>query len=219
MQKADFQSMIAGLKAKYVVEDGEAQLVPHAPSYAEIRLSKFPERYRNLTFADFRFHGTPEQMASQRKLVAFLKAGKPAVMYGNNGAGKTMLAFCAIREQLMAGRDAEYATMKDIIDLVKNCWSNGTSELRVIERYVRPDYLVIDELDKGYGSETEFLNIFAIVNRRYNDRKTTVLISNASRADVDVVVGKSVVDRIGEDGVMAPMTWDSYRPIIAKEGK
>ena len=71
MHKADFQSMIAGLKAKYVVEDGEAQLVPHAPSYAEIRLSKFPERYRNLTFADFRFHGTPEQMASQRKLVAF----------------------------------------------------------------------------------------------------------------------------------------------------
>ena len=69
------------MKVKYVHEDGDSVL----------RRSPFPERYRNLTFADFRFHGTPEQMASQRKLVAFLKAGKPAVMYGNNGAGKTML--------------------------------------------------------------------------------------------------------------------------------
>lgn len=219
MHKADFQSMIAGLKTKYHVENGDADLVPHAPSYAEIRLARFPERYRNLSFADYRLHGTPEQRATQKSLIACLKAGKPVVMFGNNGTGKTMLAYCAIREQLLAGKDAEYTTMKDIIDLVKGCWSNGVSDLRVIERYTRPDYLVIDELDKGYGSETEFLNIFAIVNRRYNDRKTTVLISNASRADVDVVVGKSVVDRIGEDGVMAPMTWDSYRPIIAKEDR
>ena len=68
----------------------------------------------------------------------------------SNGAGKTCLR-SAPSVNNMAGRDAEYATMKDIIDLVKNCWSNGTSGFG--NRAVRQTRTWSSELDKGYGSD------------------------------------------------------------------
>ena len=83
--------------------------------------------------------------------------------------------------------------------------------LRIIDKYVGYDYLVIDEMDKSYGSATEFLNIFRIVNGRYNAEKPTVLITNASTDDVIEIVGRSAYERIVEDGTAVKMDWDSYR--------
>lgn len=211
MDKVDFRRMVEGLRAKYSVTDGEAVLVPPVPSALEVKLNWFPKRYQLVTFSSYRFYGTAEQMSRQKKLVDCLRNGRPVVMYGNNGTGKTMLAFCAIRQQLMLGKDAVYTTLTDVVDGIKNCFSANINPIRVVDQYVKPDYLVIDEIDKGYGTETEFLNIFRIVNGRYNEKKSTVLISNASKDDVIKVVGQGAFDRIAEDGVVAFMDWPSYR--------
>ena len=215
-QNTDFRSMIENLKRKYeespVPEDGTAAIIaPVSITLEELRLSRFPERYKDVTFESYRFYGTVEQQDRQRKLIDHLRRGKSVVMYGNNGTGKTMLAFCAIREQILLGSEAVYASMADIVDEVKQGFSDNIASSRIVDKYIGYDYLVIDEMDKAYGTPTEFLSIFKIINGRYVTRRPTVLISNASDSEVIDIIGKSSFERVVEDGAKVNMNWESYR--------
>jgi DNA replication protein DnaC len=174
-------------------------------------ISKFPKRYQEASFEAYEFYGTVEQQERQRRLVQFLQEGKSVVMYGNNGTGKTMLAFASIRDKIVKGMSTRYVSLLDVIDEIKDTFSTGVSPLRIVEKYIGYDYLVIDEMDKSYGTPTEFINIFRILNGRYMDKKPTVLITNASKDDVISIVGRSSYERIVEDGTAVNMNWDSYR--------
>lgn len=174
-------------------------------------ISKFPKRYQDASFEAYELYGTVEQQERQRRLVQFLQEGKSVVMYGNNGTGKTMLAFASIRDKIVKGMSTRYVSLLDVIDEIKDTFSTGVSPLRIVEKYIGYDYLVIDEMDKSYGTPTEFINIFRILNGRYMDKKPTVLITNASKDDVISIVGRSSYERIVEDGTAVNMNWDSYR--------
>lgn len=214
--RTNFRSMIDELKRKYqenpVPEDGADSLVQQHPiALDELRLARFPERYKDATFEGYRFYGTDAQKAAQRRLVECLRRGLPVVMYGNNGTGKTHLAYASMRNQILQGKEAVYASLTDIIDEIKQGFSNNVPTARIVDKYIGYDYMVIDEMDKAYGTPTEFLNIFKIVNGRYMTKRPTVLISNASKDDVMEIVGKSSFERIGEDGIAVHMDWPSFR--------
>lgn len=214
--KANFRNIIDELKRKYqedpMPEDGTpATVAPVTITLSELRISHFPERYKDATFEGYRFYGTEAQQAAQGRLVECLRRGLPVVMYGNNGTGKTHLAYASMRNQILQGKEAVYASLTDIIDEIKQGFSENIPTARIVDKYVGYDYLVIDEMDKSYGTQTEFLNIFKIVNGRYMTKRPTVLISNASKDDVMAIVGKSSFERIGEDGIAVYMDWKSFR--------
>lgn len=213
----DFRKFIDEMKIKYeameTIEDDEvvAKDLDLPITLTDLRLAQFPERYKDSSFDSYLFYGTDEQQAAQKRLVECLRRGLPVVMYGNNGTGKTHLAYSAMREQILKGNEAVYASLTDIVDEIKLGFSENIPTSRIVDKYVGYDYLVIDEMDKSYGSPTEFLNIFKIVNGRYMAKRPTVLISNASKDDVMEIVGKSSFERIGEDGLAVHMDWPSFR--------
>jgi len=214
--RTDFRNFIGELKRKYqenqVPEDGKPATVASVPiTIEELRISHFPERYKDASFDGYLFYGTDAQKAAQRRLVECLRRGLPVVMYGNNGTGKTHLAYASMRNQILQGKEAVYASLTDIIEEIKQGFGNNVPTSRILDKYICYDYLVIDEMDKAYGSPTEFLNIFKIVNGRYMAKLPTVLISNASKEDVMEIVGKSSFERIGEDGIAVHMDWPSFR--------
>lgn len=222
----DFRKFIDEMKTKYeameTIEDDKAVAkdLDLPITLTSLRLAQFPQRYKDSSFDSYLFYGTEEQRATQKRLVECLRRGLPVVMYGNNGTGKTHLAYSAMREQILMGNEAVYASLTDIVDEIKLGFSDNIPTSRIVDKYVGYDYLVIDEMDKSYGSPTEFLNIFKIVNGRYMAKRPTVLISNASKEDVMEIVGKSSFERIGEDGLAVHMDWPSFRiRSVAKDAR
>jgi DNA replication protein DnaC len=181
-------------------------------SAIDVRLNLFPPRYRDAQFSKYELVGTEEQKSKQVKLIQYLRGMNSVIMYGNNGTGKTLLAYASMRDKIEKGYSPIYITFLDLMTIIKESYgTNGASPIRLIEEYKRCDYLVIDEIDKSYGTTNEFLILNQIVNARYSNRKPMVLISNSGTTDIIEVLGKSTFERIVEDGPAVYMDWPSYR--------
>lgn len=181
-------------------------------SAIDIRLKEFPPRYRDAQFSKYELVGTGEQRAKQEKLIKHLRGMRSVIMYGNNGTGKTLLAYASMHDKIEKGYNPIYISFLALMSKIKESYNqNGPSLHRITEEYKRCDYLVIDEIDKSYGTPNEFLNLNHIIDARYNNCKPTVLISNSSESDIIDLLGKSTFERIVEDGLAVYMDWPSYR--------
>ncbi len=142
------------------------------------------------------------------------EAGRSAVFCGRPGNGKTHLACAIASAAIHGGRDAVFTTAIRLVRRIKETWSRDSveTESEAIRSFVRPDLLVIDEIGVQFGSETEKLLLFDVLNDRYEQRKSVVLVSNLAIDGVKEFLGERVFDRLREDdGVYIPFTWDSYR--------
>ena len=74
--------------------------------------------------------------------------------------------------------------------------------------------LIIDEVGTQTDSDWEKLQIFNVIDGRYQNMKPTVLISNLSAEEVQSVIGERSVDRLREEGAFViPFNWPSKRGI------
>lgn len=128
--------------------------------------------------------------------------GGNVVMLGRPGTGKTMLVSATVNQLLAAGKRCRVVKMLDMIRELKDCWRRGAdyTETQLIKQFSGYDLLVIDEVGLGYGSDTEKLFIFDVVDGRYNNVLPTVLLSNLDLTGVKQAVGDRVVSRLKEDG-------------------
>lgn len=124
------------------------------------------------------------------------------VMCGKPGTGKTLLVAATVNQLLAAGKRCKIVKMLDLIRELKDCWRRGAdyTETQLIKQFAGYDLLVIDEVGLGYGSDTEKLFIFDVVDGRYNNMLPTVLVSNLDLTGVKQAIGERVVDRLREDG-------------------
>lgn len=215
--KSAMDNVMRSLTSPVQPHDDELYLNPKQESTGlisaiDIRVKEFPPRYRDPHFSKYVLVGTEEQRAKQEKLIQHLRGMRSVIMYGNNGTGKTLLAYASMRDKIEKGYNPIYISFLALMNKIKESYNqNGPSLYRITEEYKRCDYLVIDEIDKSYGTPNEFLNLNHIIDARYNNCKPTVLISNSSESDIIDLLGKSTFERIVEDGLAVYMDWPSYR--------
>lgn len=134
-------------------------------------------------------------------------------MIGSVGTGKTHLASSVIHE-LIDKKSIEIIRCIDLIRTLKDTWSreSNTTESQVINYYSNLDVLIIDEVGIQFGSETEKMFMFDIINGRYENMKPTIFISNLDMDNLKAVLGDQAVDRMREDGAkVLVFDWASYR--------
>ena len=132
---------------------------------------------------------------------------------GGVGAGKTHLAVGIAHRLMEQGRIAVFTSVINAIRRVKDTYrrDSGQSEAQVVAGFIRPDLLILDEVGVQFGSETEKMILFEIINGRYEQLKPTIVISNLADALTDYL-GERVVDRLREGGGrMLIFDWPSYR--------
>jgi DNA replication protein DnaC len=172
--------------------------------YSEF-IREVPPRFKDATFSSFQCSSD-----KQRKTVEYLKTGGSAVIYGSNGVGKTHLAYATCEYQARQGKVAGYVLAFDFFNKIRKSFSDGTTE-DVMNRYSNYQLLVIDEIDKTQGTQTEFMYLYSLINERYNYMRSTILITNAKPDEFAAIIGQSSLDRVASEGKVIDLTGENYR--------
>ena len=139
---------------------------------------------------------------------------KSLIVCGSVGTGKTHLASSTVHQIVNNGKTCELIKIIDLIRQFKSTWSkdNDSTEESFLNYYTKIPALIIDEVGVQFGSDTEKMIIFDIIDGRYNNMLPTALISNLALPDVQELIGERAIDRMREDGgVVVAMSWESHR--------
>jgi len=189
---------------------------------AALSMSGIPKRFLSKTFANY---VTDNAIGKQRALTickaycdnfeTVSSRGTGMILCGRPGTGKTHLA-CAIGNSLvMSNKVVLFIGAYRAIQKVKDTYSrksDGLTEQAVIDNFSNLDLLILDEIGVQYGSDAERLILFEIINRRYEQVRPTILISNLGIDELSGYVGDRVRDRMKEGaGPVVAFDWESER--------
>ena len=179
-----------------------------------------PLRFQKRTFANY--EATNEgQAAALRKSKAYadnwpevIERGTCLIFSGHAGTGKTHLA-CAIANELMGrGVSSLFTTVSDAMRAIKRTYDSSSSmtEAQAIASFVDPRLLILDEVGGSKGTDHELQLMFDIINKRYENCRPTIILTNLDPTALREHLGERVMDRLREGGgKLVIFGWNSHR--------
>lgn len=160
--------------------------------------------------------GQHKALEASKQFVSNISKSQPAnnmFFIGSVGTGKTHLASSIIQE-LYDTKRVRMIRVIELIRILKETWQRGAerTERDVIDYFGSVDVLILDEVGIQFGSETERMFMFDIINTRYDNMLPTILISNLDINNLKEILGEQAVDRLREDGgKVLVFNWESQR--------
>jgi DNA replication protein DnaC len=185
------------------------------------RRSGIPEKFHE---ADLRslYRDIEAQRTVAEQLHAFANIwGKDVAglfFYGVPGVGKTYAACALVNAWFDQRKTARYVRLLDMLRTIKNSWNTEArhAESRAIATFTEPHLLCVDDVGVQFGSDTERLLVYDVIDARYGRSYPTVVISNESREQVTACLGDRVMDRLRDGGREVIFDWSTLRRLDRK---
>lgn len=179
-----------------------------------IQRSKLPY---TKTIHDFDFSFQPsvsEQRVKETLTCRFISNGENRILLGPPGVGKTHLAISFALEALTQGFTALFLTAEEMVAECRKAENKGTLT-RLINRWSRPDLIILDEVGYFPFDELTANVFFQVVSKRY-EHGAMILTSNKSfiewgKVFGDDVLATAILDRLLHHSVTFNIKGDSYR--------
>jgi len=144
-----------------------------------------------------------------------LEVGTWMLFRGDVGTGKGHLCAAIINEVVRQGYTCLYTKMPRLLREVKDTFNRKShvTQDQVVSRLEDVDLLVIDEVGVQFGTDTERMIIYDILDSRYEDMKPTILTTNVKDLKtLEKLLGERIMDRLfeGESRIII-FDWESYR--------
>lgn len=190
-----YGTFLAGLVEKQVLALAEQAAVRRIGS------ARFPETKTFDTF-DWTFQkGLNIQLAKDLMTLDFIRQGRPVLMLGRPGTGKTHMSLAYGHLAALAGYSVGYFAAARLLPELYATLADGTTD-RLVRRLARLDLLIIDDL-RHVPPRPEYASLLYEVIEARHGKRTTLVSSNLSVKDWGTALGNptltaSLVDRLME---------------------
>lgn len=141
-----------------------------------LKEAHFPQ-VKTIDGFEFRRNPTLDEARIRELLTAeFVEAGRPVLLLGGTGTGKTHLASAIGYQACAKGYAVRFITAATLVNELVEA-NDARALSRIVGRYARFDLLVLDELGYLPLSETASQLLFQVVAER-GERKATVVTTN-----------------------------------------
>ena len=146
--------------------------------------ARIPARYGKCTFSTFITYENEKLQRALRRAREFAAlfpvVDKGLLFIGPPGIGKTHVAVSVLREVVLKGMRGVYYDTRSLLSAIRSTYNPVTraSEAEVLDRVMRAELLVLDDLGAERLTDWVEETMHLIVNTRYNENRPTVFTTN-----------------------------------------
>lgn len=193
-------------------------------------INHIPPRYKECSFENYIPKDINQKKAKEAMQgMADGQIKENIIIHGNVGTGKTHLCYALTHQ---TSKECEYkynfntetkryfcsektcfTTIKKIIDDIRTCWKDSADEFdrAKIDMYKTIPILIIDEIGVQYGTDSERIELYEIINTRYENMLPIVCCTNLNKEQIKKCIGLRSWDRLSGGATIIELSGESYR--------
>jgi len=185
-----------------------------------LKAAKLPIRV-SLDDFDYTAHRsiTKTQIRELQNL-GWLRDGRPLVLIGQTGVGKSFIAQAIALQVCQHGKSALYMNITTWLENVALARSSGTY-LRFRDKLAKPDVLVLDDVGMRKLTATEAQDLCEILEERSIGKSTVFTtqlpLDHWTEVIADPVIADAIHDRLQHAALVITITGESYRGVKARK--
>lgn len=188
----------------------------------EVILSEFndaliPERFKNETLDTYNpYKGSLRALLKGiKEYVKNYSPSNPEGLYisGGTGSGKSHLATGILKALIEKGYSGVFYNVVDLLDVIRDTFdpNNPANPKSRLVHQLQRQIVVLDDFGVQKTSSWVADRLYALINRRYQDRKTLIVTSEIPMPQLMLRVDRTLASRIIDMCKEIVITADDYR--------
>ena len=134
------------------------------------------------------FRLLPQRLSNQNILQTEDEDLKGMVIMGSPGTGKThLMTGFAYRCTISQGISCIFQSFAELLSELRQGYTEGKSDIEIIEPHLQTDILIIDDLGKGRNSDWELGILDMLISERYNRNQMIMVTTNFTESEEDTL--------------------------------
>ena len=152
--------------------------------------------------------------------LGWLKDGRPLLLIGQTGVGKSFIAQAIALQVCQHGQSALYLNLTTWLEHLALARASG-SYLRYRDKLAKPDVLILDDFGMRKLTATEAQDLCEILEERSFGKATVITtqlpLDHWAEVIADPVIADAIRDRLQHTALTLTITGESYRGVKARK--